>query len=130
MRILFDCTDTAHSRQQSGIPQVVRNLHAQLARRNDVGPVVFDRYSRRWRPADARERRWLEPGHHVAGSARAWSSVRPCTRARGSTPYHRPSARTSTKTSTTWASEHTLNCRSDARYAPVTGAVAPSGVKA
>jgi glycosyltransferase involved in cell wall biosynthesis len=77
MKFLLDCTDTSHSRQQSGIPQVVRNLFANFPADNPLQPVVYDRYSCRWRNADKRERAWLEPSHHVAvdapSSLRNWS---------------------------------------------------------
>jgi glycosyltransferase involved in cell wall biosynthesis len=77
MKVLLDVTDSSHSLQHSGIPQVVRNLYKHFPASMTCQPVVLDRYFKRWRMADARERRWLEPEHHVPeaerGKVRRWS---------------------------------------------------------
>ncbi|NBD38189.1 MAG: glycosyltransferase [Verrucomicrobia bacterium] len=75
MKFLFDLSDSCHSRQQSGIPRLARNL--QAAFKGDKEIVLYDRYWRRWRRADERERRWADPSHHVAGEAdkvRGWTA--------------------------------------------------------
>ena len=74
MNVLFDLSDSCHSRQQSGIPRLARNLYAAFPGEKDI--VVYDRYWRRWRRADNRERRWADPAHHVPEASvplRGWS---------------------------------------------------------
>lgn len=74
MKVLFDLSDSCHSRQQSGIPRLARNLHAAF--RGDKGIVIYDRYWRLWRRGDLREELWADPAYHVpddAGNVRGWS---------------------------------------------------------
>jgi glycosyltransferase involved in cell wall biosynthesis len=56
-----DLTHTAHTGAQTGIQQVCRELADALCDRTFAGPLIYDPFSRNWRPPDQRERRFI--GH-------------------------------------------------------------------
>ena len=57
-----DLTHTTHTAAQTGIQQVCRNLYRALAENSDAAPVVFDRFSGKWRLPESRELARLKPG--------------------------------------------------------------------
>ena len=57
----IDLTHTTHTRAQTGIQQVCRNLARSLKSSGIADPVVFDRYAAAWRLLDAEEASTLEP---------------------------------------------------------------------
>jgi len=56
----LDLTHTAHTRVQTGIQVVCRALYAELAKRNAVRPITWDRYAREWRELQAWEQANLD----------------------------------------------------------------------
>ena len=67
--LLFDATHTSHTRAQTGIQQVCRELFAELAAKGTVRPVCHDPYLQAWRELDSAEKINLA-ARDVAGSSR------------------------------------------------------------
>lgn len=67
--LLIDLTHTSHTRAQTGIQRVCRELHGALAVRGAVTPVCLDPYLRGWRPLDRAEVANLRPSG-AAGKSR------------------------------------------------------------
>ena len=72
----IDVTHTAHTRAQTGIQQVCRDIVAQFSANQWGLPIIHDPYAKRWRAPDQRERLHLHPdADAIPGIKRgaAWS---------------------------------------------------------
>ncbi len=62
MPVVLDLTNTAHCRSATGVQRVTRQLYAALGETGaQPQALVRDRYAKRWRGPDARERALLSP---------------------------------------------------------------------
>lgn len=76
MQWAIDVTHTAHTRAQTGIQQVCRDLVTEFSANNRGFPVVHDRYAGCWRRPDQRECTLLQPDMDATPGKRrgaAWS---------------------------------------------------------
>jgi glycosyltransferase involved in cell wall biosynthesis len=70
----IDLTHTTHTRAQTGIQQVCRNLAREFREVRAVVPLVHDRYAGMWRPLDPLEESRLEPSPRAIPPAKRSSS--------------------------------------------------------